>query len=98
MFHEAPPGTVCKCKVIVQCDTTDDSERSESTPHSVASGVQEERKTEERLKEVTRVKSFNEIHSDAAWLPRVPFLWVRNIFMEPIITIKKSLKIIIQWL
>lgn len=74
MFHEAPPGTVCKCKVIVQCDTTDDSERSESTPHSVASGVQEEGKTEERLKEVTRVKSFNETHSDAAWLPRVLFL------------------------
>lgn len=35
MFDEAPPGSVCKCKVIVQADPTDDSERSESTPHSV---------------------------------------------------------------
>lgn len=55
MFHEAPPGTVCKCKVIVQADTTDDSERSESTPHSVAPGVWEDR----RLKQVTHVKHIN---------------------------------------
>ena len=41
MFYEASPGTVCKCKVIVQADTTDDSERSESTPHSVSLRVWE---------------------------------------------------------
>lgn len=41
MFHVAPPGSVCKCKVIVQADTTDDSEKSESTPHSVAPGAWE---------------------------------------------------------
>lgn len=34
MFYEAPLGTVCKCKVIVQADTSDDSEKSESTPQS----------------------------------------------------------------
>ena len=44
MFHGAPSGTVCKCKVIVQADTADDSQRSESTPRSVAPGVWEGRR------------------------------------------------------
>ena len=41
MFHRGSASTVCKCKVIVQGDTCDNSERSESTQCYVASGVWE---------------------------------------------------------
>lgn len=51
----------CKCKVIVQADTTDDSGRSESTPHllPLEYGKKERRKVKTGY---TQVKHFNKAH------------------------------------
>lgn len=77
MFHERASGSVCKCNATVRADTTDDSERSESTQCLSWSIIP---KKDERLQQVTRAKHYNDaplniyiLHRDIQML-----LWVQQ--------------------